>query len=134
MDESYPLADALKSLSSHNYGPNAIIEDNIIKIKFLINQELPDDLNATSFAHVFPEDYSVRVTFRSTVANCENKIFWKLKITNHGNGQQQKFHLLNIEEDSDGAVTEYCQNHVDYALKQDFTGECVIIIVNLKHK
>jgi len=122
MDESYPLAVALKSLSTHNYGPNAIIEDNVIKINFLINEKLSDELNTTSFAHHFPKENSVRITFRSTVENSENKIFWKLKSTKDEDDQQQKFHLLNIEEESDGTVTEYCQNHIDHALMEDFYG------------
>lgn len=123
MDESYPIADAIKSLSTHNYGPNAITEDNIIKIKFLINEKFSEELNATSFDHYFSKENSVRITFQSIVENCENKIFWKLKSTNNGNGQQQKFHLLNIEEDSDGAVTEYCQSHIDHELMAGFYGK-----------
>jgi len=126
MDESYPLAVALKSLSIHNYGLNAIIEDNVIKINFLINEKLSDELNATSFAHHFPKENSVRITFRSIIENSENKIFWKLKNTNNGNGQQQKFHLLNIEEDPDGAVTEYCQSHIDHAMIKGLSGECFL--------
>ena len=124
MDESYPLAVALKSLSTHNHGPNAITEKNLIKINFVINEKLSDELNATSLAHYFLKEKSVRITFRSIAENSENKIFWKLKSTkDEDDHHEQKFHLLNIEDDPDGAVTEYCQNHLDDALMKDFYGK-----------
>ncbi|KAL7014345.1 hypothetical protein ACKWTF_015871 [Chironomus riparius] len=121
MDESCSLAEALTTLSSPNYGPYSITKDKTIKINFVINEKLSDELNATSFTHYFPKDHSVRLTFRSTVEGSENKIFWKLRCKEQQK-QPQKFCLLHIDDDSDGAVTDYCQNHIDDGLVDDFHG------------
>jgi len=130
MDESCSIEDALKALPLRIYVPKAIKEGNTIKINLLINEELSDDLNAASFAHHFSKNYSVRITFRSTVENSKNIIFWKLRSTDKAKEQQQIFYKLNITKDSNSAVTDHCQSHIDHALSKDFTGEHFLVNIS----
>ncbi|XP_070500742.1 uncharacterized protein [Chironomus tepperi] len=102
MEAFNSLNEAIKSLSQPNYGPNAVTEDNLIKIEFKINQIVDDKLDAATFSHYFGNDESVLLTFQSTVGDRVNKIFWRVTGTN-------SFHILDIFDDLDGTVTRICQ-------------------------
>ena len=89
---------------------------NLVGISFKISEEFND--NAENLLH-FVKSWnknSFVLAIRSTVGKCENKFYWRV------NGREELYYL-NIDEDTTGIVSLFCQEFLINQIKAGKNGE-----------